>query len=136
LKRRSGFEIDRPLATTSLTVFWTLARFVDRKAPDGNVYGPNQRISRELALKSATTWGAYYLEKENELGALEPGKFADFLVLDRDYLTIPEADLENIRVLATFSGGKIRHLVPSLARKWGMQPVGANVELGGPASQY
>ena len=132
----TGFEIDRPLATTSLTVFWTLARFVDRKAPDGKVYGQNQRISRELALKSATIWGANYMEKEATMGALETGKLADFLVLDRDYLTIPEADLENIRVLATFSGGTIRHLIPSLARKWGMQPVGAQVELGGPAAQW
>ena len=134
----TGFEIDRPLATTSLTVFWTLARFVDRKVPQENdrVYAPNQRISRELALKSATTWGAYYLMKEDKLGALESGKFADFLVLDRDYLTIPEDDIENIRVLMTVVGGKVRHLVPSLARKWGLQPVGSQVELGGPAAQW
>ncbi len=132
----TGFEIDRPLATTSLTVFWTLARFIDRKAADGRVYGPNQRINRELALKSATIWGADYLMKEDKLGALEPGKFADFLVLDRDYLTIPEDDIENIRVLMTVVGGKVRHLVPSLARKWGMQPTGAQVELGGPAAQW
>ncbi|MBI4465673.1 MAG: amidohydrolase family protein [Acidobacteria bacterium] len=132
----TGFEIDRPLATTSLTVYWTLARFLDRKAADGRVYAPNQRISRELALKSATIWGAYYLMKEDKLGALEPGTFADFMVLDRDYLTIPESDIENIRVLGTVSGGKVRHLVPSLARKWGMQPTGAQVELGGPAAQW
>jgi predicted amidohydrolase YtcJ len=132
----TGFEIDRPLATTSLTVFWTLARFIDRKAADGKVYAPNQRISRELALKSATTWGAYYLMKEDQLGALEPGKLADFIVLDRDYLTIPEEEIENVRVLLSVVGGKVRHLVPSLARKWGMQATGAQVELSGPAAQW
>ena len=58
------------------------------------------------------------------------------MVLDRDYLTIPEDDIENIRVLMTVVGGKVRHLVPSLARKWGMQPVGSQVELGGPAAQW
>jgi len=133
----NGFEIDRPLPTTSLTIFWTLARMIDRKQPiDGKVYGPNQKIGREQALKAATYWGAYYVKKEEKMGSLEPGKLADFIVLDRDYLTIPENDIENIRVLGTVLGGKITHLVPSLAREWGMQPAGAQVELGGAASKW
>ena len=134
----NGFEIDRPLATTSLTVFWTLARFIDRKVPQegGKVYAPNQRINRELALKTATVWGAHYMMKEDKLGALEPGKLADFLILDRDYLTIPEDDIENIRVLWSVVGGSTKHLVPSLAKKWGMQPTGVPVEMGGPPSQW
>ncbi|OFV94065.1 MAG: hypothetical protein A3F68_05480 [Acidobacteria bacterium RIFCSPLOWO2_12_FULL_54_10] len=135
---RSGFEIDRPLATTdSLTVLWTLARMIDRKSPaDGKVYAPNQRVSRELALKTATIWGAYYLMREDRLGSLKPGKLADFIVLDRDYLTVPESDIEKLRVLMTVGGGKTTHLVPSLARELGTAPAGAQVELGGPASRY
>ncbi|MBI4463956.1 MAG: amidohydrolase family protein, partial [Acidobacteria bacterium] len=134
----NGFEIDRPLATTkSLTVFWTLARMIDRKAPqDGKVYAPSQRVGRELALKTATYWGAYYMMRENLLGSLEPGKWADFIVLDRDYLTIPETDIENIGVLMTVVGGKPMNLVPSLARTLGMQPTGSQIELGGPAAQW
>ena len=133
----SAFEIDRPLATTSLTVFWTLARTMDRKRPqDGKAYAPNQRIGRELALKMATYWGALYLKKEDKLGTLEPGKFADFIVLDRDYLTIPENDIANVRVLMTMVGGKTVHLVPSLAEETGMQPAGAQVTLGSPAAQW
>jgi predicted amidohydrolase YtcJ len=131
----SGFEVDRALSTTNLTIFWTLARVINRKAWDGKVYGQNQKISRELALKTATTWGAYYILKENELGSLEPGKWADFIVLDRDYLTIPENDIENIRVLMTVVGGKAVHLVPSVAREIGMQPTGAQALLG-PAAQW
>lgn len=131
------FEIDRPLATTSLTVFWTIARTMDRVRPQtGVAYAPDQRIGRESALKMATVWGAYYLMKEDTLGSLEPGKFADFMVLDRDYLTIPEKDIENIRVLETVVGGKVMHLVPSLAKEWGMRPAGAQVELGGPAASW
>jgi len=57
-------------------------------------------------------------------GTLEPGKFADFVVLDRDYLTVPEADIPNLNVLITVVGGKTIHLTQSLATEAGMQPVG------------
>lgn len=132
----NGFEVDRPLATTDLTLFWTLARSIDRKAADGKVYAPSQKISRELALKTITVWGAYYLMKEDVLGSLEPGKWADFIVLDRDYLTIPEEQIEDVRVLMTVVGGQIVHLVPSVAREIGMQPTGAQVQLRGAAAQW
>ena len=58
------------------------------------------------------------------MGSLEPGKFADFMVLDRDYLTIPADDIPNIRVLMTVVGGNTVHLIPSLAREIGTQAVG------------
>ena len=132
----SGFEVDRPLAGTDLTLFWVLARSIRRQAADGKIYAPSQEISRELALKTITGWGAYYLMKEDVLGSLEPGKWADFIVLDRDYLTIPEEQIEDIRVLMTVMGGKVMHLVPSLAREIGMQPTGAQVQLGGAAAAW
>jgi predicted amidohydrolase YtcJ len=132
----NGFEVDRPLSGTDLTMFWLLARVMDRKAADGRVYAPSQRIGRELALKTITRWGAYYLMKENELGSLEQGKDADFIVLDRDYLTIPETEIEKIRVFMTVVGGRIVHLVPSLAKETGLKPAGAQIELGGDAAQW
>ena len=70
------------------------------------------------------------------LGSIEPGKWADLAVLDRDYLTVPVDDIPKIRVMMTMVGGKVVHLVPSLARENGMQPTGAQVELGGPAAQW
>ena len=133
----TGIEIDKPLELTNANAFTPLSWSITRKAQeDGKVYAQQQRISRELALKTATVWGAYYVLKEGRLGSLQPGKFADFLVLDRDYLTIPEEQIEEIRILMTAVGGKIVHLVPSLAKEVGMQPTGAQVELGGPAAKY
>ena len=131
----SGFEIDRAFTGTDLTIFWAFARMMDRKAWDGKVYGINQKVNRQEGLKVSTTWGARYMFKEDVLGSLEPGKYADFAVLDRDFLTIPDEDIENIRVLMTVRGDLITHLVPSVAKENGLQPTGAMVELG-PASQY
>ena len=86
--------------------------------------GAGERTDRIVQLKALTRWGAYYVLREDVLGTLERGKFADFIVLDRDYLTIPEDDIPNVKVLMTVVGGKIRHLMPSLVAESGMQPVG------------
>jgi len=129
-------ETDRALGSTNFTIFSVVGMMIDRKGWDGRVYAPDQRLDRATALKVGTIFGAYYIFREKLLGSLEPGKFADFLVLDRDYLTVPEADIANTRVLMTVVGGKIVHLVPSLAREIGMQPAGAQVTLGGPAAQW
>ncbi|NNE36762.1 MAG: amidohydrolase family protein [Gammaproteobacteria bacterium] len=75
-------------------------------------------------LKALTTWGAHYVLREDRLGSLEPGKIADFVVLDRDILTIPEDDIPNIKVLMTVLGGKTVHLLPNLANEIDMPLVG------------
>jgi len=91
---------------------------------NGKVYGPRERTDRIIQLKAHTRWGAYCVLRENLLGTLEPGKFADFMIIDRDFLTIPEADIPNIEVLMTVVGGETVHLQDPLAREIGMQPVG------------
>lgn len=130
-------EVDLDLPNTDLTIFSAgITPIINRKGWDGKVYGSDQAVDRQTALKIATIWGAYYVLRENVLGSLEPSKWADFAVLDRDYLTIPAEDIADIRVLMTVVGGKVVHLVPSLARECGMQPTGAQVSLGGPAAQW
>lgn len=126
----NAFEIDRTLPSTDLTAFWSLSSLITRRAWDGKVYAPEQRVNRRLALKMATTWGAHYLKREGVFGSLEVGKYADFAVLDRDYMTIPRRDIKNTKVLMTVMDGKPRHLTRELAREIGESPVGAQVELG------
>ena len=132
----NSMELDRAIASTDISIFHVLYSGVTRKDWDGKVTAPQQAVSREAMLKSATVFGAYGSMKEDVLGSIEAGKIADLIVLDRDYLTIPVEDILKIRVLATFLGGKTVHMTPSLAREWGVQPAGAQVELGGPASKW
>lgn len=120
---RTGFEIDRPLPhKTFFFIAKGMNRYNDR---DGVVYGPDQRTDRIVQLKSLTNWAAYYLLREDQMGTLEPGKFADFMVLDRHFLTIPEAEIPDTKVLMTVVGGKTVHLGSLLAGEIGIQPVGA-----------
>jgi predicted amidohydrolase YtcJ len=65
-----------------------------------------QRMTREEALKSMTIWPAYAAFQEPVMGSLTPGKHADFVVLDRDIMTVGDADILGTRVLATYIGGK------------------------------
>lgn len=118
----STFEIDRPLADK---IFFFLHKGMTRyNERDGMVYGPGERTDRIIQLKAITRWGAYYLLKEDVLGTLEPGKFADFVVLDKDYLTVPENEIPNLQVLMTVVGGRTIHLTSGWASDIGMQPVG------------
>ncbi|HEV2387629.1 MAG TPA: amidohydrolase [Candidatus Acidoferrales bacterium] len=87
--------------------FEVLSFLVTRKNRYGELVGPDQRISRQDALRLATMGNAYITFEENTKGSIEVGKLADFAVLDRDYLAIPEDDIKNIKVLRTVVGGKV-----------------------------
>ena len=60
---------------------------------------------RDEALRGMTIWAAYAGFQEHDLGSLTAGKYADFVVLDRDIMTIPASDILRTRVLATYIGG-------------------------------
>jgi hypothetical protein len=66
-----------------------------------------QTISREDALIAHTRKNAYLVFQENSLGSIQPGKLADLVVLDRDYLTIPADEIRNIKPVMTMVGGRI-----------------------------
>jgi predicted amidohydrolase YtcJ len=66
---------------------------------------PEQALSRREAVRLYTINNAYLTFEEKQKGSLEPGKLADFIVVDRDVLTCPAESLKNTRVEATYLGG-------------------------------
>lgn len=81
-----------------------IARQDARDWPAGGWY-PEQRMSREDALRSMTIWPAYAGFQEKELGSITPGKYADFVLLDQDIMRVPAELVLNTKVVATYVGG-------------------------------
>lgn len=67
---------------------------------------PEEKMTRQEALEGMTIWAAYAAFQEDIMGSLTPGKYADFVVLDRDIMTVPEEDILGTTVEATYIGGK------------------------------
>jgi predicted amidohydrolase YtcJ len=68
-----------------------------------------QRLTRQEALSAYTRGSSWYLNRENELGSIEPGKFADLVVLDKDYFGVSDAEMRRIRPILTVVNGEIVH---------------------------
>lgn len=66
-----------------------------------------QTLTREEALIAHSRSNAYLMFQEGNLGSIKPGLLADMLVLDRDYLTVPEDQIKDIRPIATIVGGRL-----------------------------
>ncbi len=73
--------------------------------PDDGWYA-DQALTRAEALHSFTLAAAYAARQEDRLGSLERGKWADFIIIDRDYFTIPASQIDDIQVLQTWVGGE------------------------------
>jgi hypothetical protein len=86
-------------------------RDLDGKLPAGGWYA-EERLSPDEALLSFTLWGAYAAFRERDLGSLEPGKLADFVVLDRDPFAGSPDEILKARVLKTVVGGQVVYEVP------------------------
>jgi len=73
----------------------------------GGVKVMRQTITREDALIAHTRKNAYFIFQEDNLGSIQPGKLADLVVLDRDYLTVAADQIRHIRPVMTMVGGRI-----------------------------
>jgi predicted amidohydrolase YtcJ len=76
------------------------------KGYEGRLH-PEEALSREQALRFYTINNAYIMFLEDKVGSLEPGKLADFVVVDRDLLTCPVDDVRDTKVLRTYVGGTL-----------------------------
>ena len=89
--------------------FHGLYASVTRQGRDGEPQSgwyADQALTRGEALHSFTLAAAYAARQDDRLGSLEPGKWADFIIIDRDYFTIPAAQIDDIVVLETWVGGE------------------------------
>ena len=78
---------------------------------DGALH-PEEALTREQVIRFYTANNAYLLFRDHQVGSLEPGKFADFLVLDTDLLTCPVDKIKTTQVLRTYFNGKLVYRQP------------------------
>jgi predicted amidohydrolase YtcJ len=102
---RWGLGSDATAVTTS-NPFYTLAFAVTGEMIGGAKVN-RQSITREEALIAHTRSNSFILFQEGNIGSLAPGKYADLLVLDRDYLTVPAGEIKDIKPVITMVGGKV-----------------------------
>jgi predicted amidohydrolase YtcJ len=88
-----------------LTFYAAVARQDLEQFPEGGFQKENG-LSREETLKGMTIWAAYSNFEEVEKGSIESGKFADFIILDKDIMTVDQKEIPKITVEQTFVGGE------------------------------
>ena len=106
---RVALGTDFPVERVSpfLTFYAAVARQDLDKFPEGGFQMENA-LTREETLKGMTIWAAYSNFEEAEKGSIEPGKFADFIILDKNIMEVPVYDIPNIKVQATYVDGVVQ----------------------------
>jgi predicted amidohydrolase YtcJ len=82
-----------------------LSATVTRRTRSGDILGPHQRVSVDVALKALTLWAAYQIFEEADKGSIEPGKRADFVILTKDPTAIDPETIDQIKVAETIKDG-------------------------------
>jgi predicted amidohydrolase YtcJ len=100
--------------------FEGLESVVTRREPldTGKVWVPEETVDRVTALKLVTTWSAYSLFSESLTGSLEAGKLADFIVIEKDYLSGPDSEISENKVLMTVVDGDVGYTAPEFKPAW------------------
>ena len=106
----SDFPVESP---NPLLGFYAAITRQDASGSPPGGWHPSERMTRTEALKSFTIWGAYAAFQENEKGTLEPGKWADIVVLTDDIMTIDPPKILTAGVVMTIIGGEVVYRAPS-----------------------
>lgn len=101
---RISLHADTPMTDPSCLAL--MAAATTRRAPDGRCVGPAERLDAHAALKAVTIDAAFQIGMESRLGSLTPDKHADLVILDRNPLGVAHDELADIRVEATYLGGR------------------------------
>ena len=86
---------------------WNIEKFVTRMDDGGKVWNEGERITRKQALYMYTNWASEYTGDQGTLGTIEPGMLADFVVLDGDFMQVPDQEISELKVVLTVVGGKV-----------------------------
>jgi hypothetical protein len=110
-----SFHSDMPMAPGQpLFLVWAA---VNRTTSSGRVAGPEQRLTLEQALRAVTIDAAYSIEMENDVGSIEPGKLANFTILEEDPFDVNADRIKDIRVWGTVTEGTVHPVLPAANRK-------------------
>ncbi|WP_282049837.1 amidohydrolase [Maribacter aquivivus] len=111
LKKAGTIALGTDFPVEDVSPFLTFYAAVARQDTSGYPKGGFQMeeaLSREETLKGMTIWAAYSNFEEDEKGSIEPGKLADFVIYDKDMMTVPVSEIPTIRAEQTFVNGIVR----------------------------
>jgi hypothetical protein len=103
---RFSFHSDSPVSPYGPLQYVSTGASRLWQKPPRKVLGPDQRIAVDRAIKAVTLDAAYAMFLDDKVGSLEPGKWADLVILDRNPRTTDPARIPEIKVLETWVGGK------------------------------
>jgi predicted amidohydrolase YtcJ len=116
---QAGLNVHLEGGSANEPAMWRIERFVTRKAgfvprsqrekgpPIQKTWAPEQAIDRKQGLRMVTINVAKFLSEEKVLGSLETGKYADMVVLDGDYMGVPDDRIDELEPVMTIVGGKV-----------------------------
>lgn len=99
---------DKDKAVNPFNPFYSMWMAITRRTTEGKVIYPEEKITREQALRMYTNGSSYLHFSEMKTGSLEAGKYADLVMIDRDLLTCAEDEIRAIQPLATMVEGKLQ----------------------------
>ncbi|WP_404342879.1 amidohydrolase [Pseudoalteromonas mariniglutinosa] len=104
----AGSDYPVELANPFDGLYSAITRMDHRQLPEGG-WRATELLSRDEALRAFTLGGAYAAHQEFKLGSLEQGKWADFILIDKDYFTVPVSEIFTINVEQTWIAGELKY---------------------------
>lgn len=112
LKRDVNVTIHQDSPVVPPDMLFSIHNAVNRTTRSGRPIGPEYAVTPMEAIKTVTINGAYQYFEEDVKGSIEPGKLADFVILDRNPLSVPPAEIKDIRVMETVKRGRVIYTAP------------------------